>query len=146
MLLAFAPGASAVIRDEEWLIRQVNPSVDGGWLLTCDGISELVRSQSSLFLTLENAIEGLDPADIRLVPTTPGPATRAKSPAVLKPLSSVPAGWLANPDIPCKRVHMTRTSYLLSFPYADENELVGDIMRFGPNVQFLAPPSLHSKV
>ena len=57
-MLAFAPGARAVIRDEEWLIRRADPSVDGGWLLTCDGISELVRGQSSLFLTaLEDEIE-----------------------------------------------------------------------------------------
>lgn len=56
-MLAFAPGARAVIRDEEWLIRRADPSVDGGWLLTCDGISELVRGQSSLFLTaLEDEI------------------------------------------------------------------------------------------
>ena len=37
----FAPGARALIRDEEWLIRRVDPSADGGWLLTCDGISDL---------------------------------------------------------------------------------------------------------
>ena len=64
-----APGARAVIRDEEWLIRRVDPSTDGGWLLTCDGISELVRSQSALFLTaLEDKIEVLDPATTALVP------------------------------------------------------------------------------
>ena len=64
----FAPGARAVIRDEEWLIRRVDPSTDGGWLLTCDGISELVRGQSALFLTvLEDKIEVLDPATTQLV-------------------------------------------------------------------------------
>lgn len=64
-----APGARAVIRDEEWLIRRVDPSADGGWLLTCDGISELVRSQSALFLTaLEDKIEVLDPATTALIP------------------------------------------------------------------------------
>ena len=69
--LPFAPGARAVIRDEEWLIRRADPSTDGGWLLTCDGISELVRSQSALFLThLEDAIEVLDPATTVLVPDT----------------------------------------------------------------------------
>jgi DNA-directed RNA polymerase beta subunit len=53
-----APGARALIRDEEWLIRRVDPSADGGWLLTCDGISDLVRGQSALFLTaLEDDIE-----------------------------------------------------------------------------------------
>lgn len=64
-----APGTRAVIRDEEWLIRRVDPATDGGWLLTCDGISELVRSQSALFLTtLEDKIEVLDPATTALVP------------------------------------------------------------------------------
>ncbi len=37
-------------------------------------------------------------------------------------------------------------SYLLSFPYADDRELVGDIMRFGADVQVLAPPALRTKV
>ncbi|MDP2431126.1 MAG: DEAD/DEAH box helicase [Pseudomonadota bacterium] len=68
-MLPFAPGARAVIRDEEWLIRRVDPAVDGGWLLTCDGISELVRGQSAMFLTsLEDAIDILDPAKTELVP------------------------------------------------------------------------------
>ena len=62
-MLPYAPGSRAEIRDEEWLIRRVDPSADGGWLLTCDGISDLVRGQSSLFLTaLEDSIEVLDPA------------------------------------------------------------------------------------
>ena len=64
-----APGARAVIRDEEWLIRRVDPSTDGGYLLTCDGISDLVRGQSALFLTsLEDTIEVLDPAKTEPVP------------------------------------------------------------------------------
>ena len=63
-----APGARVVIRDEEWLIRRVDPSSDGGYLLTCDGVSELVRGQTSLFLTeLEGDIEILDPANTQLV-------------------------------------------------------------------------------
>lgn len=37
-------------------------------------------------------------------------------------------------------------SYLLSFPYADDRELIGDIMRFGSDVQVLAPAALRSKV
>ncbi len=66
-----APGARAVIRDEEWLIRRVDPATDGGYLLTCDGISDLVRGQSALFLTsLEDTIEVLDPAETELVPDT----------------------------------------------------------------------------
>ena len=70
-MIPLAPGARAVIRDEEWLIRRVDPATDGGYLLTCDGISELVRGQSSLFLTsLEDTIEVLDPAATELVPDT----------------------------------------------------------------------------
>jgi len=37
-------------------------------------------------------------------------------------------------------------SYVLSFPYADDRELIGDIMRFGADVQVLAPPALRSRV
>lgn len=67
--LQLAPGARVVIRDEEWLVRRSDPSADGGQLLTCDGISELVRGQSALFLTkLEDEIEVLDPARTELVP------------------------------------------------------------------------------
>ncbi len=66
-----APGARVVIRDEEWLIRRADPSADGGYLLTCDGISTLVRGQSTLFLTeLEGPIEVLDPATTVLVADT----------------------------------------------------------------------------
>lgn len=66
-----APGMRVVIRDEEWLIRRADPAKDGGYLLSCDGISELVRGQESLFLTeLEEAIEILDPANTQLVADT----------------------------------------------------------------------------
>jgi len=33
-----------------------------------------------------------------------------------------------------------------AFPYSDDRELLGDIMRFGADVQVLAPPALRSKV
>ena len=68
-MIHFAPGSRVVVRDEEWLVRRVDPSTDGGWLLTCDGISELVRGREALFLTeLEDRIEVLDPAATELVP------------------------------------------------------------------------------
>ncbi len=70
-MLQFAPGSRAVIRDEEWLLRRVDSATDGGWLLTCDGISELVRGKVALFLTeLEEQIEVLNPAETELVPDT----------------------------------------------------------------------------
>jgi SNF2 family DNA or RNA helicase len=66
-----APGSRVVIRDEEWLVRHADPSNDGGFQLTCDGLSDLVRGQSALFLTaLEEPIDILDPASTELVPDT----------------------------------------------------------------------------
>ena len=71
MILPYAPGARVVIRDEEWLVRRVDPSTDGGFLLSCDGVSELVRGRSAQFLTeLEGEIVVLDPAKTELVPDT----------------------------------------------------------------------------
>jgi hypothetical protein len=71
MLLSYAPGSRVVIRDEESLIRRVDPAADGGWLLTCDGVSELVQGKSPLFLTeLEQHIQVLDPSKTELVPDT----------------------------------------------------------------------------
>jgi superfamily II DNA or RNA helicase len=67
-MLQLAPGARAVIRDEEWLIRRADPSLDGGFLLTCDGVSDLVRGKTALFLTqLEDDIVTLNPAETELV-------------------------------------------------------------------------------
>lgn len=68
-MLPFGPGARVVVRDEEWLVRRVDPSADGGWLLSCDGISELVRGRPALFLTeLEDEIQVLDPSATEIVP------------------------------------------------------------------------------
>ena len=62
-----APGARIVVRDEEWLVRRVDPASDGGRLLTCDGVSDLVRGQSSLFLTALEGPIGPGPAETQLV-------------------------------------------------------------------------------
>jgi len=52
-----------------WL--RTHPTSDGGFLLTCDGVSDLVRGRSALFLSeLEGEIEVLDPASTVLVPDT----------------------------------------------------------------------------
>jgi len=69
-MLSYAPGARIVVRDEEWLVRRVDPSSDGGYLLNCDGVSDLVRGRSVLFLTKlegEEQIKVLDPAKTELV-------------------------------------------------------------------------------
>ena len=68
MLLTFAPGSRVEIRNEEWLVKSVDPAADGGYLLNCDGVSDLVQGRSTLFLTaLENEIKVLDPAETELV-------------------------------------------------------------------------------
>ncbi|MFH1872619.1 MAG: DEAD/DEAH box helicase [Pseudomonadota bacterium] len=70
-MLPYAPGARVVVRDEEWLVRRVDPSSDGGHLLSCDGVSELVRGRAAQFLTeLEDEIKVLDPAKTELVADT----------------------------------------------------------------------------
>jgi hypothetical protein len=37
-------------------------------------------------------------------------------------------------------------TYTLEFPYSDDRELLGDILRFGPDVQVLGPKSLRVSV
>jgi superfamily II DNA or RNA helicase len=66
--LPYAPGARVEIRDAEWIIRRVDVSSDRGYQLTCDGISELVRGRTGIFLDkLEDDIKILDPAKTTLV-------------------------------------------------------------------------------
>lgn len=108
-MLPFAPGSRVVIRDEEWLIRRIDPATDGGWLLTCDGISELVRSQSALFLTsLEDEIAVLDPEKTELVPDT----TPAYNASILY-LESLRRRNVANDD----QVHLGHRGVMNLVPY-----------------------------
>jgi superfamily II DNA or RNA helicase len=66
-MLPYAPGSRVVIRDEEWLVRRIDPSSDGGHLLTCDGVSELIKGREGLFLTeMEDEVKVLDPATTEL--------------------------------------------------------------------------------
>jgi hypothetical protein len=37
-------------------------------------------------------------------------------------------------------------SYVLEIPYSDERELVGDLLRFGADVEVMAPPDLRSRI
>ena len=37
-------------------------------------------------------------------------------------------------------------SYVLEIPYSDERELIGDLLRFGADVEVLAPPDLCSRI
>ncbi|MBU0922232.1 MAG: DEAD/DEAH box helicase [Pseudomonadota bacterium] len=65
----YAPGARVVIRDCEWIVRRADRSDDGGYILTVDGLSELVNGKSARFLTrLEEqagTIRILDPIETR---------------------------------------------------------------------------------
>lgn len=67
----FAPGMRVEIRDAEWRIRRIDHASDGGYVLACEGLSELVRGREGLFLSnLERGIRVLDPRDTRLVDDT----------------------------------------------------------------------------
>lgn len=108
-MLPFAPGSRVVIRDEEWLVRRIDLATDGGSLLTCDGISELVRSKSALFLTkLEDEIAVLDPEKTELVPDT----TPAYSASILY-LESLRRRNVANND----KVHLGHRGVMNLVPY-----------------------------
>jgi hypothetical protein len=94
---SIAPGTRIVVRDEEWLVRRVDSSSDGGRLLTCDGVSDLMRRQSSLFLTaLEGPIEVLDPAETQLNQSARDSYTHAatltRSAAAIRSTAAVTAG------------------------------------------------------
>jgi|GEM_PF-2251049 len=69
MQALYAPGARIVVRDCEWIVCRADPSDDGGYIPTVDGLSELVSGKSARFLTkLEEAGEAvcvLDPVDTR---------------------------------------------------------------------------------
>lgn len=82
----YAPGARVVIRDCEWIVRRADRSDDGGYILTVDGLSELVNGKSARFLTR------LEEQARQLPPTTLGhPRTHRRSaPGVLRQLHPRP--------------------------------------------------------
>ncbi len=62
-----APGARALIRDEEWIIQNADQCNLGGWQLSCIGVSETVRNRHALFLSQLEDITLIDPAKTELV-------------------------------------------------------------------------------
>jgi hypothetical protein len=61
--VVLAPGARIVVRTEEWLVRRVDPSADGGCLRTCAALPERLRGMSAKFLAeLKGSVEMLEPA------------------------------------------------------------------------------------
>lgn len=68
---SYAPGVRVEIRDAEWRIKCVDRTSDGGELLTCEGLSELVRGREATFLSkIEKSIRILAPEDTALVDDT----------------------------------------------------------------------------
>ena len=55
------------IRDAEWRIKRVDYSSDAGYLLRCEGLSELVQGREALFLSKLDEPRILDPKDTQLV-------------------------------------------------------------------------------
>src|SRR5690554_1806716 len=71
MSRSYAPGVRVEIRDAEWRIKCVDRTSDGGELLTCEGLSELVRGREATFLSkIEKSIRVLAPEDTLLVDDT----------------------------------------------------------------------------
>jgi superfamily II DNA or RNA helicase len=64
---SFAPGQRVEIRDAEWRVRRVDYSTDGGYVLTCDGLSELIQGREGLFLTKLDEVRILAPEETELV-------------------------------------------------------------------------------
>lgn len=61
-------GMRVEIRDAEWRIQRVDSTSDGGYLLDCIGLSELVRGRNGQFLSgLEENIRILEPVNTELV-------------------------------------------------------------------------------
>ena len=61
------PGIRVLVRDAEWIVRRVDHA-PGGYQITCEGASELVRGREAVFLTaLEPKIKVVDPAETELV-------------------------------------------------------------------------------
>lgn len=66
------PGIRVEVNDAEWCIRRVDKSSDGGQILTCEGLSELVQGRKGLFLTKLDPVRILDPVETELVDDTSG--------------------------------------------------------------------------
>ncbi|WP_308368042.1 MULTISPECIES: DEAD/DEAH box helicase [unclassified Microbulbifer] len=68
----YAPGMRVEVRDAEWRIKRVDHSSDGGYILTCEGLSELVQGREALFLSELDKPRILDPRETLLVDDTSG--------------------------------------------------------------------------
>ncbi|MFK5644884.1 SNF2-related protein [Ornithinimicrobium sp. LYQ121] len=61
-----APGSVVVVRDEEWLVTNVEQATDGA-LISVRGLTELVKDAPAMFYESLDDIEVLDPAEAKVV-------------------------------------------------------------------------------
>ncbi|AEG43911.1 helicase-related protein [Isoptericola variabilis] len=61
-----APGSVVIVRDEEWLVTQVEPTTDGHFVHVL-GLSELVRDTVATFSTALDTIQVADPTRTKVV-------------------------------------------------------------------------------
>ena len=98
----FAPGARVLVRDEEWVVRDVMPCDQGGYQLECMGwsLSETVLNREGIFLSLLDKVTVLDPAQTELVAdeTPEFLASRLYLEASLR--QTVPTGARSSPGPP----------------------------------------------
>ncbi|MFE5399483.1 SNF2-related protein [Streptomyces sp. NPDC056568] len=64
----FAPGSQVLVRDEQWLVKKVEPTRYDGWMVEASGVSSLVRGMDAVFYEKLDHIEPIDPDKTRLVP------------------------------------------------------------------------------
>ena len=63
----YAPGMRVIVRDEEWIVKQVINNNIGNHSLHCIGISPLVKDKTAIFLSDLESIQIVDPAKVKLV-------------------------------------------------------------------------------
>ncbi|MGY1709134.1 SNF2-related protein [Geodermatophilus sp. SYSU D00758] len=61
-----APGSVVEVRDEQWLVTNVERAGDG-WLVDVQGLTELVRDTTATFATVLDKVNVVDPADAKVV-------------------------------------------------------------------------------
>ncbi|MET9509357.1 DEAD/DEAH box helicase [Streptomyces flavidovirens] len=63
----YPPGAQIVVRDEEWLVKNVTRTTHDGDRIEAVGISEFVRDQEAVFFTALDDVELMDPRKTTLI-------------------------------------------------------------------------------
>ncbi|MFI9274016.1 SNF2-related protein [Kitasatospora sp. NPDC052896] len=63
----FAAGAQVLVRDEQWLVRKVDPTEHDGWMVEVTGVSSFVRGTDAVFYSRLDEIQVLDPRETTLV-------------------------------------------------------------------------------